>query len=766
MYKTKNAFNTSTEIHGYPSPLVSPEVKNTKEYISQYIKQMYSDHVNNNKSLYDYQKLSFADNRRYSEGNQGIQKYKDLMDGQGDQSFMNLDWSPIAIIPKFVDVIIGGMMNQEFDVMCNAIDPSSANKRKEQRAELLTDMKMKDVSKKLKDIGIDIEQGRPALEDEEEVNLYMDLNYKQAAEIAMEQAIKFVMEAGDFEVVREQLLNDLVVLGICGIKTETDVNGQVKVRYVDPQRLITSYSSSPDFRDMVHAGEVVKMTIRDLKKQAGEQFSDEDYEEMASMVSGRYGNQDRANNRGDYGHGGQPYDEFTIEVLDAEFLAVDTYKFEKKKNKFGGYSFNKKDFDYDPPKNSKYKREQKNIQVKNRYVGKYIIGTDYVFDFGRAKNQERPRGFMSETMLSYSIFSPGMKEMRFKSLVSRMIPFADQIQLAHLKIQQLVAKARPKGLAIEVGGLENVTKGDGGATWDPLELQSIYDQTGNFYYRRLDDEGNASSGPPIMELENGIGRDLGNLISIYNYNLERIRDVTGINEARDGSTPSKDSLIGVQKMALMSSNNATRGLNNAYFNIIGRASRSIVRRVQDVVNYLGEFEIYDQALGTAAVNSFKDIDDMRDIDFGVFIDVMPDEEQKQLLEQNIQVSIANKELRIEDAILIRSIKNNKLANRMLIYRRKKYMEDLQKQAQSNAQANSQQQQQSVQMAGQMKQQETQQGLMVDAEKMKMEFDLKEKFAQAEHKRKMELLELSKQLEGNNQSEIERERSERKGQTQG
>ncbi len=708
-----NFGNKVSESNGYPSPFVSPEVKNTKEYILAYLKQMYSDHIKRDATLYDYQKLSFAENRRYSEGNQSVQKYKDLLDNQGDQSYMNLDWTPIAIIPKFVDVITGGMMNQDFDIMCNAIDPLSATKRKQERAELLTDMKMKEVSEKLKGMGVDLQQGRPVLDDEEEVDLFMDLNYKQAAEIAMEQAIKFVVEACDFDVVREELIRDLIVLGICGVKTETEVNGQVKVRYVDPQRLVTSYTSSPDFRDMVHAGEIVKMSIRDLKRMAGDQFSDEDYEEMATLVSTKYSNQERTSSNSDYGYGASPYDDYTIEVMDAEFLAVDTYKYEKKKNRFGGYSFNKKDFEYDPPKNSKYKREQKNVQVKNKYVGKFIVGTDFVFDFGRAKNQERP-----------------------------------------------------KGLAIEVGGLENVTKGDGGATWDPLELQSIYDQTGNFYYRRLDDEGNASSGPPIMELENGIGRDLGNLISIYNYNLERIRDVTGINEVRDGSTPSKDSLIGVQKMALMSSNNATRSINSAYFNIIGRASRSVVRRVQDVVTYLGDFEIYDQALGTSAINSFKDIDDMREIDFGVFIDVMPDEEQKAILEQNIQISLSQKELRIEDAILIRSIKNTKLANRMLVYRRKKYMKELQEQAQANSQANAQQQMQSTQMAGQMKQQETQQALAIESEKMKIEYSLKEEFAKAEHMRKMELLSLSKDLEGNNQQKIERERSERKGQAQG
>ena len=757
--------NTGREKGGYPSPFVSPEVKNTKEYILSYLKQMYSDHMQKNRTLYDYQKLTFSENRRYAEGNQNVQKYKDLLDGQGDQSYMNLDWSPIAIIPKFVDVIVGGMMNQEFDVLCNAIDPLSTDKRKQEKADLMTDMAMKDVSEKLKGMGVDILQDRKALDDEEEVDLYMDLNYKQSAEIAMEQAIKFVMEACDFDVVKEDLLRDLVTIGICGVKTETDTNGQVKMRYVDPQRLVTSYTSSPDFRDIVHAGEIVRMNIRDLKKIAGDQFDDEEYKDMAKLVSMKYGNNDRPYDSNGYGYGGHPYDDYTIEVMDAEFLSIDSYKYEKKNNRFGGYSFHKKDFEYDPPKNSRYKREQKNIQVKNRYVGKFIVGTDFVFDFGRAKNQERPKGFMSETMMSYVVFAPGMKDMRIKSLVSRMIPFADQIQLAHLKIQQLVAKARPKGLAIEVGGLENVTKGDGGATFDPLELQSIYDQTGNFYYRRIDDEGNASSGPPIIELENGIGRDLTNLIGIYNYNLDRIRDVTGINEVRDGSTPSKDSLIGVQKMALMSSNNATRHINQAFLNVVGRTARSVVRRVQDVITYLGDFNVYDQAIGTSSVNSFKDIEDMREIDFGVFIDVMPDEQAKALLEQNIQVSLAQKELRIEDAILIRTIKNTKLANRMLVYRRKKYLEDLQQQAQANAQANAQQQMQSTQVAGQIKQQEKQQDFVSDSEKMKLEYQLKEQFAQAEHDRKMNLLELQKELEGRNQQGIERERSQRKGQPQ-
>ena len=406
----------------------------------------------------------------------------------------------------------------------------------------------------------------------------------------------------------------------------------------------------------------------------------------------------------------------------------------------------------------------KTLNVKAVYKGKYIIGTDYVFDYGRAENMVREKSNLSETQLSYCIIAPNMRNMRIKSIVERMIPFADQIQLTHLKLQQLIAKARPKGLAIEIGGLENVTKGDGGAVWDPLELQSVYDQTGNFYYRSIDDDGTTRHGPPITELENGIGRDLQSLIAIYNYNLERIRDVTGINEARDASQPSTEALVGVQKLALLASNNATRQMNNGLLHIMEKCASVSVLRLQDVLTTKDGFKAYQAALGDSALTSIKDMKEISHTDYGINIQALPDEEEKQYLEQNIQASLQQKELRVEDAIMVRSIKNIKLSNRMLMLRRKEYMKDMAQKAKETAQANAEQQSRAAQTAAQAKAQEIQIKSQGEMESLKMEYQLRDQFEQRQHERKMKEIELQETIRGRFDKQEEQERTERKNVT--
>mgnify|MGYP003132244968 FL=1 len=753
-------------VGGYPSPFADPQVKESKEYIHAYLKRMYHDYKNEDYSLYDYQKLAFAENRKYADGNQSVAKYKDLMETQGDSSYMNLDWSPVSIIPKFVDVVVGGLINQEYEIICNAVDPFSVEKKRRERATLQANVKMRDMFQQVEQsTGINLSEQRNIMESDDEVDLYMDLTYKQSAEIAMEQAVELVFNINNFENIKERACRDIVVLGIAATKVSTGPNNKIEIDYVDPQRLVTSYSSSPDFKDINHAGEVRRISIRDLKRLAGNQFTEEEYADIAKLVKGKYGNDSlglTSDKVDDYY--GKPYDSFDVEILDGEFLTVDEYRFEKKSNKYGTKTFHEKPFDYKPPKNSKYKREQKNINVKAVYKGKYIIGTDYVFDYGRAENMVREKSNLSETQLSYCIIAPNMRNMRIKSIVERMIPFADQIQLTHLKLQQLIAKARPKGLAIEIGGLENVTKGDGGAVWDPLELQSVYDQTGNFYYRSIDDDGTTRHGPPITELENGIGRDLQSLIAIYNYNLERIRDVTGINEARDASQPSTEALVGVQKLALLASNNATRQMNNGLLHIMEKCASVSVLRLQDVLTTKDGFKAYQAALGDSALTSIKDMKEISHTDYGINIQALPDEEEKQYLEQNIQASLQQKELRVEDAIMVRSIKNIKLANRMLMLRRKEYMKDMAQKAKETAQANAEQQSRAAQTAAQAKAQEIQIKSQGEMESLKMEYQLRDQFEQRQHERKMKEIELQETIRGRFDKQEEQERTERKNVT--
>tara|TARA_R100000315_G_scaffold4571_4_gene1569 strand:+ start:3150 stop:5432 length:2283 start_codon:yes stop_codon:yes gene_type:complete len=732
--------------YGFPNPLASREEKLEKEYGLQYMRQIYREWEDEGSgvNIMSTRNQRFRRYREYAEGMQSVDQYKELVGANGDSSYLNLNWEIVPIIPKFVDVLVGGLTNQDYNIRCTAIDPISVDKKSEDRYAALTKMSMQDFAREASGLtGLPFDKDFENLpESREELDLFMELNYKQATEIAMEQGIELTFYLNDWEEIRKRVIRDLVALDIGVAKTGIE-NGKITMRYVDPINFVSSHSSSPDFRNMEYAGEVMYISIHDLKRLAGDEFSEEEYEEIAVSVLGKHGNPGKMslNSISYNGYETNEYDTYKVAILDGVFKCTDVMYYEKKGNRYGGFSVNKKDSKYKPPKNPRYKREKINSAVEMIYKGKYIIGTDFIFDYGVAENIVRPKSNLSKALMPYAVYAPNIINMNNKGMVERMIPFADQIQLAHLKIQHLISKVKPQGSAIELGAIENVGKGDGG-TFTPLEVQDIYQQTGNLYYRIQMDDGTPGNPNPIQELRGGIGGALQELIAIYQYNLQMIRDVTGINEIRDASQPDKESLVGVQKMALLASNNATRWLNQAFLSITKNLAKSVALRVQDLVNYSGSYKGYIQSIGDFSMKAIEVTKDVTLADYGIMIEPLPDEEEKALLEQNIQVSLQEGELRIEDAILIRGIRNIKLANQMLILRRKKYMQEQQEMAAANAQSNAQQQQMSIQAKAQadaqMKQMETQ----AEIQKMQAEFEMKERFAQAEHKRRIYELEYS------------------------
>tara|TARA_R100000008_G_scaffold26150_1_gene14226 strand:- start:12998 stop:15283 length:2286 start_codon:yes stop_codon:yes gene_type:complete len=739
------------DFYGFPNPLASREEKLTKEYGLQYFKQMFREWEDEGSgvNLMSTRNQRYRRYREYAEGMQSIDQYKELVGANGDSSYLNLNWEVVPIIPKFVDVLVGGLTNQDYNIRCTAIDPVSVDKKHQDTYKALAKIELRSFATEVAGMtGLPLDKEFQDLpENKEELELYMELNYKQAVEIGMEQGIELTFYLNDWEEIRKRVVRDLTVLDIGVTKTGVE-NGKIIIRYVDPVNFVSSHSSSPDFKNMEYAGEVMYITIHDLKRMAGDQFTDEEYEDIAKSVLGRHGNPAKMSlSTVNYnGYEVTEYDTYKISLIDGVFKCTDSLKYEKKNNKYGGYSFNKKDSKYKPPKNPRYKRTQINSHVEMIYKGKYIIGTDYIFDYGVADNIVRPKSNLSKALMPFSVYAPNILNMNNKGMVERMIPFADQIQLAHLKIQHLISKVKPQGSAIELGAIENVGKGDGG-TFTPLEVQDIYQQTGNLYYRLQQDDGTPGPANPIQELRGGIGGALQELIAIYQYNLQMIRDVTGINEARDASQPDKESLVGVQKMALLASNNATRWLNQAFLSITRNTAKSIALRVQDLVKYSGTYKGYVQSIGEYNMKAIEVTKDVTLADFGIMIEPLPDEEQKQLLEQNIQVSIQQGELRIEDAILIRSIPNIKLANQMLILRRKKYAEEQQEMAMANAKANAEQQQVSIQAKAQADSQLKMQDVQADIEKLKAEYELRETFAQAEHERKLRELEVQGEIKG-------------------
>lgn len=736
------------DIGGYPSPFAPKSVKDKKEYGLKYFRKMYKEWSGQGDNSTVGRKRRFNTARSYANGTQSSDKYRSLLNSSGDQSYMNLDWSNLSIIPKFVDVITNGLSEQEYEMKVKAIDNVSLNKRIADKDKMFVNIINKDFNEAFEQIsGMPNAAPKGGPETTEELDLYMSLNYKQKNEIAMEQALSGIKELNDYEEIRSALLRDLTVCGMAVAKTETDPVRGIKIKYVDPKSFIHSHSKMADCKDLYHAGEIKRMTIGELKRlcKPGE-ITEDQFKEIARKYAGRENNPNDFNSSNSFnaelGYEEYEYDSFTIECLDGVFKSDYKIVYEKKENKHGHNNIYRKEEGYKVPKKSKYKREVVNQPASIYYKGLYIVGTEHLIGYGPLQNMVRKKSTLDDTPCPYIVYIPNIYNSTSKSLVERMIPFADQIQLAHLKMQLVIAKARPKGAAFELGSLENVGKGDG-ATFTPLELQDIYDQTGNIYYRRQDDEGIQSQALPIQELENGIGKDMQSLIAIYNHNLQIIRDVTGINEARDATQPSAKALIGTQKLALMASNNATKHINRGELSITTRVAEHSILRLQDIIKYSPLKKKYIQMLGEAVIESISMSKDFHLNEFGLSIEIAPDEEERQKFEQNVQMSIQQKELRIEDAIMIRSVKNIKMANQMLILRRKKYQEEAQKMAQQQQQAQAQQAQQQQQAQAQqaqaLKQFEANSSSELEKlkhahemERLQKEFDLKIKLKEVEN----------------------------------
>jgi hypothetical protein len=737
---------------GFPSHQVSDEEKSRKEYGLAYFRAMFGS-VNKTAQNLNDRKERYIVNRKYAEGLQNPDKYKDLIDTNGDTSYLNLDWSIVPVIPKFVDVMVGGMMNADFKIQCNAIDKLSLTDKDKEMNEMYADMYLNQMGF-LNDVkeftGIPMTPPDKFIpETSEEAELYMSLNYKQAHEIAMEQAIEYVLYSNDFEETRRQIIRDLIILKIGGMKLSFDENYNINVRYVDPASFISSYSKRNDFKSLDYAGEVIQMTLHELKQLAGNQFTDAEYFEIAKLHAGKNGNGkwDWSEDFGryyteEYDGISHEYENFYISVFDGEFATTNKKVWEKKKNKFGGTYVNKKKKE---PKKNRDGSEHIVKEIQVWYEGKWIIGTDFLFDYRLVENQPRPsvNGAYSSVVPSrFIMFAPDIYDMENKSLVERMIPHADQIQIAHLKIQQIIAKARPKGLAINVRGLQAAAaalQGKGGVSMEPLELQEIYDQTGVYYYtdQDIDDPDNPIMSKPIEELDNGLGRQLQELIAVYNFHLQMIRDVSGVNEARDASSPDRDSLVGIQKLALQASNNATRGVMYAFENIVERGSQILITMIQDKAKYGGGLRGYYNAIGKEGAKIIELGKDIRVAEYGTKIEALPDEEEKAQLNRDIEIALQNGNIDLEDKIMVQNIPNVKLAEQFLIQRRKKRMKAQQEESLKLQEANAQVQQQSVAAKAQADMQTQQAKAQAEIMVLMEEYKLKEQFAQAEHQRDLE-----------------------------
>lgn len=711
-----NNDNDKGKYGNFPDPFAHYTVKSDPKYGLKYAKAIEKQwgQSDDERSLFRRRLKDFETNRDYANGTQDTSIYKQILNSldpnSGDGTLLNLDWSPVPIVPKFVKIVVNNILSKKPYPNVNAIDPLSQSEKDEKKAEQLFKVKNKEMIAQLNNLGVDTGVDLSDIpETPEEAEIFMDTNVKTAAEIAAQVGTNMTLEWNDFDQrVYRRAVNDLVTCGMGVVKRNNDPNYGITEEYIDPAFFFHSYTEDPTFSDLIYAGHIKKISISELKRIAGDELTEEQYLKIAQKVKNKYQNRadklsykyyDETLDRTTYG-----YDEFIVEVMDFEFLSTDDIIFEEKQSRFGNSGFYYKGFEYTPPKESVYDRKPVNMNIQTVFGGSYIVGCQYIFGYGQKKNVPKNAHDLTKARLSYSVVATNLRRMMPKSLVGSVIGFADQLQLSHLKLQQAISKAKPDGLIIDIEGLENVQLGKGGEL-SPLELHDIYEQTGVMYYRSKNPEGGFQN-PPIRSLDNSI-RNINELIAIYNHNLRLIRDTTGINEVMDGTSPKGEQLVGVRQQAIAAGNNAIYDITNASMYLYAKVCEDIVKCLQILPVDSVLFQVYTKAIGKSNMDVLSSFGDLPMYNFGIKVQTEMDETEKAYLEQNIQVALSQKEIDLEDAIAVRQLKDVDQAERLLIIRRKKRMSKQQEIAQQNSQMQAQMNQATAQAASQGKMQEIQ-----------------------------------------------------------
>ena len=713
----------------FPSQVVSDAEKASWEYgtqVGQAIEYEWFGQGRTNGNRYLTSWNQFHQLRLYARGEQSIQKYKDELSINGDLSYLNLDWKPVPILSKFVDIVVNGISGKSYDIKAYAQDPSSIKKRTDYASMLYEDMVAKEYLDSLKQtLGINLYQTPDASivpETKDDLELHMQLSYKQSIEIAEEEAISSVLAQNKYDLTRKRLNMDLTVLGIACAKTGFNTAEGITVDYVDPAYVVYSYTEDPNFDDVYYIGEVKSITIPELKKEFPN-ISKEELERIQKMPG---------NNQ--YVTGWGNYDENTVQVLYFDYKTYHNQVFKIKETPQGLIKALEKPDSFNPPESDNFERVSRSIEVL--YNGAKVLGSNEMIKWELAENMSRPTADTTKVEMNYALCAPRMYKGRIESLVSKCIGFADMIQLTHLKLQQVLSRMVPDGVYLDMDGLAEVDLGNG-TNYNPAEALNMYFQTGSIVGRSLTQDGDMNPGKvPIQELNSSSGQaKIAALIQTYQYYLQMIRDVTGLNEARDGTAMDKNSLVGLQKMAANASNVATRHINQSGLYITLKLAENVALKIADALEFPLTRSALQNSISTYNIKTLDEIINLNLHDFGIFLELEPDDEEQAQLEANIQVALQQGGIDLEDAIDLRQIKNLKLANQMLKVKRKAKA----KQDQENQQAN-------IKAQGDSQAETAEKTAMAEVQKQEAIMGANVQFEQSKNQMEIERMELAARLE--------------------
>jgi hypothetical protein len=666
----------------------------------------------------------FAD---YSMNRQSVERYKRMLkvDESPDPTFQNLNWTPLPILPKIIELALAITKKADFDIIATPIDPMS--RLETQRFFAQQEAKIR-IRKELERMAPGLAEQSPIRKQEnepsdlEELEIQRMFTYKHAAATEIEQFLSVVSLQNNMEEIRAEIKRSVLVNGISAVKEYVDTDGIIRIRNVNPANMICSRVIRRDFKDAAFIGEVIELNPSDVMEMAAGEVTPEQLKDMQNGINrtaSAYGLPAATVSPGSFFDG-------KIRVLDLEWLAYDPIAMVVNTDKYG----NKHVSRTSPEKASKVQ------YVKTIYKIKWVIGTDICFDFGRVTNMKRKSSSLSETSLSYHVFAPSFDyfSMSATSKVEQVMGIVDQINLAWYQLQHAIAKSRPKGVTIEIGALEDVNVGKGGQALTPKDLIEVYNQTGNVYYRQRDLEGNMSNYRPITELQGGMGVVAQEFMTLMQYNIGLLKEVVGINDATDGFTGQRSYSAAVNA-GVEATNNALYSIIESDREILQSLADALVLRIQSLARSKNINPTYIASLGKPSMDFFKSIGDISAIEFGISLDPRPNQLERELFFQDLNKLIDAGQVDVDDAIYLRQIPSLKAATALLAYKVKKKREKAFEQQQQMMTQNAQVQQQSAMMNEQAKQQTIQ-----------MQAELESQILQLKHQQAMELKQMDMQIQ--------------------
>ena len=756
----------------FPSQVVSDQEKVSESYGLQVGRAIQNEWFSSNTGATRYRsnQNTFHNLRLYARGEQPVQKYKDELSINGDLSYLNLDWKPVPILSKFVDIVVNGIADRSFDITTYSQDPYGISKRSAYMESVIRDKQTEELNNFAQEnFGINLFENPPETlpDSQEELDIHMQLTYKQGIEIAEETALNTLLDENRYDLTKRRTYLDLATLGIGAVKNNFSESEGVTIDYVDPAYLVYSYTEDPYFQDVYYAGEVKFVPINELKKQFPNLTQDQ-LERIQQQGTQNYGVFD-TNVSNEYNNN---RDSNVIQVLYFNYKTYMNEVYKVKETSTGATKIIVRDDQFDPPVEmleEQFGKMSRSLEVL--YEGVMIVGTDIMLKWEMAKNMMRPKSDVSKVKMNYAITAPRMYKGRIESLVSKCTGFADMVQLTHLKLQQVLQRMIPDGVYLDADGINEVDLGNG-TNYNPQEALNMFFQTGSIIGRSFTQEGDMNPGKvPIQEVPTGSGgAKLQTLIATYNYYLQMIRDVTGLNEARDGSTPDSRALVGVQKLAAANSNTATRHILDSGLYLTRELCECLSLRISDIIEYHPAKEAFITKIGKFNVGILEEMSDLYLHDFGISLELMPDAEESAMLENNVQVALQQGSIDLSDAIDIREVKNIKLANQLLKVKQKQRQARLQAEQQANIQAQAQANSQAQQVAAQAEIQKDQALFQTKAQLEQLKGQLRQQEMSTEVAAKKELMGLEfqynmqlKGLEVDKNQAKEKEMEDRKDQ---